>query len=216
MNSTTLPVHPIFGPALGLRRNGAPIWAIRGASPEGDPPENDPVTPDAPATDPKTPDATEDTLGDAGKKALAAERAAKRALSKERDELAAKVKQFEDRDKSDSEKQADRIASLEKDAADAKVLALRYKYAAKHQISDEDAELFLVGTDEETIAKQAQRLAERGSASAPQPGTYVPGEGRTPATPNLDEQIAEAQKNRDFTRAIALKQQRSAQQRQTR
>lgn len=157
-----------------------------------------------------------ETLGDAGKKALSAERAAKKAMEKERNELAARVKAFEDEKKTDAEKQAERMAELEKQATTAKVEALRFKYAAKHSISDEDADAFLTGGDEKTIARQAERLAELVGSAAPkaQPGAHVPGEGRTPSAPNLDDEIAEAQRNRNFARVIQLKNQQAAQRRQ--
>lgn len=140
------------------------------------------------------------------------------ARAKENIKAADQLAAIEEANKTEAQKQADKMAELEKSATAAKVEALRYKYAAKHHISDEDAELFLTATDEETIAKQAERFSARESANKPVPqlGAYVPGEGRTPATPNLDDAIAEAQKNRDFPRAIALKQQQAAQKRQSR
>lgn len=136
------------------------------------------------------------------------------ARAKENKTAADRLAEIEESNKTEAQKQAERMAELEKSATTAKVEALRYKYAAKHKISDEDAELFLTATDEETIAKQAKRLAARESSQQqqPQPGAHVPGEGRTPANPNLDQQIEEATKARDFNRAIALKQQRAAQQ----
>ncbi len=178
-------------------------------APEGATPTEPTAVPAPPAPEPEG-----DALGDAGKKALAAERAEKKALAKERNDLAAKVKEFEDAKKSDAEKQADRMAVLEKEAASARSEAVRYKIASKFQVSDEDAELFLTGSDEETLTKQAQRLNERAAALKPTPGAYVPGEGRSPSNPNIDEQIAAATKARDFPRVIALKEQRSAQLRQ--
>lgn len=74
---------------------------------------------------------TEDTskdegaLGDGGQKALAKERAARKAAENAYKDsqqsiadLTAKVKEFEDRDKSEAQKTADRIAELEKALAD--------------------------------------------------------------------------------------------------
>ena len=135
--------------------------------------------------------------------------------AKENKSAADRLAEIDEASKTEAEKQAERMAELEKSATAAKVEALRYKHAAKHGISEEDAELFLTASDEETIAKQAERFAARNPATPPPPptGAYVPGEGRTPATPNLDDAIAEATKNRDFPRAIALKEQRAAQQR---
>jgi hypothetical protein len=160
------------------------------------------------------PKAGDETLGDAGKKALIAERAEKKALAKANAELIAKVKAFEDAQLSDTEKQSKRLAELEKEAASARSEAIRYRIAAKFQVSDEDAELFLTGSDEESLTKQATRLSERAAAAKPKSGAYVPGEGRTTQnTPNIDDEIAAAQKARNFTRVIALKEQQSAQQR---
>jgi septal ring factor EnvC (AmiA/AmiB activator) len=66
-----------------------------------------------------------DDLGDAGKKALAEERKARRALEKQLKEATTaaeaaqgQIRQFEDRDKSEAQKVAERIAELEKQLAD--------------------------------------------------------------------------------------------------
>ena len=53
------------------------------------------------------------------------------------------------------------------EAAAAKAEALRWRIAAKHGISDEDAETFLTGSDEESLTKQAQRLASLATTSNP-------------------------------------------------
>lgn len=57
----------------------------------------------------------------------------------------------------------ERLAS-ERDAAkreadEARAETLRYKVATKFNISADDAETFLTGTDEDTLTKQAERLA---------------------------------------------------------
>ncbi|MFC5789674.1 hypothetical protein ACFPPE_07375 [Agromyces tardus] len=229
MNITSLPTHPVFGTALGLRRNGAPIWPVRGASSEGDPPAaptTDPAPPaPAPADPPKpvAPAPGDEALGDAGKKALDAERLRAKNAEKEVSALAARVKAFEDEKKTDAEKQAERLAQLETEAATAKAEALRFKFASKvkgpdgQPLDEKYVNAFLTGADEKTIAAQAELLIELvGGATPPPPpptGAYVPGEGRTPTTPGIDDAIAEATKNRDFPRAIALKEQRAAQQR---
>ena len=59
--------------------------------------------------EPATGDAT-DTLGDAGKKALASERAARKAAEKRANDLAAQIKATEDEGKSEAQKQADALA----------------------------------------------------------------------------------------------------------
>ena len=118
---STLPTHPVYGTAIGLRRNGQPIWPVRGGS-------TDVVPPAAPPAEPATPPATtpppaDEALGDGGKKALDAERATARALAKdkaaaekERDALAARLKAIEDASKTEAEKTAERLAELEQQA----------------------------------------------------------------------------------------------------
>ena len=76
-----------------------------------------------------------------------------------------------------------RLASLEKAASEATVVALRYRVAAEHEISRDDADLFLTGADEATLTAQAKRLGERITAA---PGV-VPGISRSPIVKASDE-----------------------------
>ena len=118
---------------------------------------------DPPATDP-TPKPTETVEFWKGK----AREQEKRA--KENAEAAKRLAEIEDANKSEAQKAADRIAELERQAASATAEALRFKVASAHSISTEDAELFLTGTDEETLNKQAARLVERTpTPAAPRP-----------------------------------------------
>ena len=61
---------------------------------------------------------------------------------------------------------------------------LRYRTAAAHGITDaEDIELFLTGTDEETLTRQAKALAARTAAAAgPRAPKPDPNQGRSGAT----------------------------------
>lgn len=86
-----------------------------------------------------------------------------------------------------------KAAAAEKERDEAKADALRWRVAAKHGISDEDAELFLLGTDEATLVKQAERLAGRQSEQRKN-GNTVPKEG-TNTTPPKGDEIAEFTKN---------------------
>ena len=61
------------------------------------------------------------------------------------------------------EKERDSVAR-ERDEARAE--ALRLRIAVQHGLSIEDADLFLTGTDEETLTAQAKRLADRAAAQA--------------------------------------------------
>ena len=64
---------------------------------------------------------------------------------------------------------------------------------AAHQISDEDADLFLTGADEESLTAQAKRLADRESER--QKGNNVsPREGTTPKSGDSGE-LGEFTKN---------------------
>lgn len=118
--------------------------------------------------EPKPTEDPEQPLGENGIKALNAERDARKeaekALKDLREELndlkpaAERLKEIEDQQKSDLEKANERIAALEKQDAKSSVEALRWRIAAKNGISDEDAEVFLTGSDEDSITKQAERL----------------------------------------------------------
>lgn len=103
---------------------------------------------------------------------------------------AAKWDQAEAANKSELEKagEAKQKAEAERDAARAE--ALRYKVASKHGISDEDAELFLTGTDEETLTRQAERLTQRDS-DRKKTGNHVAREGQQTSSGNTaDSQFA--------------------------
>ncbi|HET7666549.1 MAG TPA: hypothetical protein VFK56_10865 [Mycobacterium sp.] len=73
----------------------------------------------------------------------------------------------------------ERIAALEKEIQATQREALRRRVQAAHGISDEDADLFLTGTDEETLTAQAKRLADRESERKSN-GNHVPREGNNP------------------------------------
>lgn len=175
MNTLLLPVHPVFGRALGVRRNGSPIWPIRGASQEGDPPNVDPAGTPPPPPDPDDPDTSgSDELGDGGEKALKAERAARKAAEKARREAEARVQQYEDAQKTEAQRTAERIEALEKDAAK----ALRYEAAEKAQISLSLAQRLKGSTLDELLADAEELKSLVGSAA---PVTPAP-----PSTPKPD------------------------------
>lgn len=108
-------------------------------------------------------------LGEAGQKALKAEREARAAAEKSAAELKAKLDKIEAANLSDIERANKAAQDAQDAAAKASAEALRYKYAAKHGISDEDAERFLTGSDEATVAAQAERLAEIATPAAGTP-----------------------------------------------
>lgn len=75
-----LPIHQYTGlTALGLRRNGAPIWPVKGGAPDDDEQNDDDTGDDegGKATDDQGGDEAREDLRDAGKKALDVMKAAK-------------------------------------------------------------------------------------------------------------------------------------------
>jgi hypothetical protein len=120
--------------------------------------------------------ATED-LGEAGKKALAQERSARKAAEKQLAELTRKVQQFEDRDKTDLERLQSTATRLEQELAQERSARLRLETATEHGIPKDFLDL-LTGTDEDTLTSQAQRIAALVAQKTPD---RLPGQG-TPAT----------------------------------
>ena len=73
----------------------------------------------------------------------------------------------------------ERIAKLEQEIKASQHEALKRRVQAAHGISDEDADLFLTGSDEDTLTAQALRLAAREDERKRQ-GNHVPREGNNP------------------------------------
>ena len=101
--------------------------------------------------------------------------------AKENAAAAKRLAEIEQSQKSEAEKTADRIKQLESEAESARREALRFKVASKYGIGDEDADLFLTASDEETLTKQAERLSAR-TAEQKKQGNRVPREGTTSTT----------------------------------
>lgn len=107
---------------------------------------------------------------------------------------AEKYDELEEANKSEVERAAEKAAAAERERDEARADALRLRIATKHGISDEeDIDLFLTGTDEETLTKQAERLSQR-SEDRKKTGNVVPKEG-TASQPKSDDL-------REFTRNL--------------
>ncbi len=119
---------------------------------------------DAPET---TPD-----LGDGGKRALDAERRARRQAEKAAADAAARIKEYEDRDKTESQKLAEQLAALKAEAATARAETLRLRVAAETGLPA-DLHEFLVGDDEESVRAQARKL-QAATAAATDPRRPAP------------------------------------------
>lgn len=96
-------------------------------------------------------------------------------LKREREAIKVKYADYDDlKQKAEGAKTLeDRLAEVEKTAAQSSARALRAEIANTHGISAEDRDLFLTGTDAETLTAQAKRLADR-TAEANKAGNHVP------------------------------------------
>ncbi len=107
---------------------------------------------------------------------------------------AARLDELEAANQSEAEKTAKRISDLEAELTNTRRDSLRLTIATAHGITDaDDIDLFLTGTDEETLTRQAKRLADR-EADRKKNGNHVPREG-TPPPAAADPDLAFA---RDF------------------
>jgi len=92
MRTSTLPRHSQTGEfALGFRKDGRPIWPIKGGSGEGEPPVPPVVPPVPPVVPPVVAPPADDKLGEGGIKALQAERDARKAADARVAELEAEA-----------------------------------------------------------------------------------------------------------------------------
>ena len=98
-------------------------------------------------------------LGDAGKKALDAERRDKRAAEKRAADLEARLKEFEDRDKTESTRAIERAEAAEKAAAAAEARALRLEIASENGLTAAQAKR-LVGETREELEADAKELLD--------------------------------------------------------
>ncbi len=118
-------------------------------------------------------------LGEGGEKALKAEREARKAAERERDEFRRKVEEAERANETALEKAQREAQEAREAAATAPMQAFREAAVKFGGISPEDAELFLTGSDLETLEKQAARLMDRTTATptAPRPDLTQGGRG---------------------------------------
>jgi len=86
-----------------------------------------------------------------------------------------------DRYASEAKSVEQKLADLERKHSEAEARVLRSDIAAKHGISAEARDLFLTGTDEETLTRQASSLAEM-VTDRKKNGNVAPKEGSTTST----------------------------------
>lgn len=186
---TQLPVHPSTGlTAIGLLRDGRPIWPVMGGDGTTDPPVP-PVPAPAPAPAPTPPaptppaPATDDTLGEGGKKALDAERARAKELEKELAKFRKAEQDKADLDKTEGEK---RVAAEER-ATKAELNVARLEVAAEKGLTPAQAKRLQGSTREELAADADQILIDfpvtpgTPAPTAPKPDPSQGSKGTPPA-----------------------------------
>lgn len=103
--------------------------------------------------------------------------------AKENAAAAKELGELKDAQKSQSEKDAEKVKAAEAEVATvpAKVAeALKTHLVARHGIDDEDAELFLTATEPDLLLKQVDRLL--GQSGKRNRNNHVPGEGNSKQT----------------------------------
>ncbi|AXH89415.1 hypothetical protein [Micromonospora aurantiaca] len=157
-----LPIHPRTGlTALGLRRNGQPIWPVRGASPD-DPGEGDQ---DGGDDGPDVPPGT----GDAGKQAIDRMKQERNEERKARRALEAKLAEYQkaEQEKAEADKtEAEKRAAAEQRAEQAELRALRLEVAAEKGLTPAQAKRLVGATREELEADADDILATFPTAPA--------------------------------------------------
>lgn len=119
---------------------------------------SDEITEQTPATESQPPaEPVTDDLGDAGKRALDAERKARRAAEKAAADALAKVQAFEDAQKSEAERLAAKVADLEAAAAKANAEAARQRIVNETGLPADLADL-VSGADEDAMRATAERI----------------------------------------------------------
>lgn len=116
------------------------------------------ATPEGQQPQDQQPATGSDDLGDPGKKAIAEERKARKAAEKSLSDMQAKLKEFEDRDKTELQKLSERAELAEKESADRANELMRLQIAAEKGLTAAQARR-LVGATREEMEADAEELA---------------------------------------------------------
>ena len=128
--------------------------------------------PAAPNVEPEGAKPADDTLGAPGLAALKAERDARAAAEKSAAEALAKLKEIEDRDKTEAQKTQEALEKAQRELADVTLAKTRAEVAASKGVPA----ALLVGQTQTELEASADALLEYKG----QPRMVVPNEGRTP------------------------------------
>lgn len=129
-------------------------------------------------------------LRDAGKKALDSMKAERNAARKELNDVREKLREYEDRDKSEAQKLSEERDRLAVELTEYRMRELRTQAATKAGL-DPDFAQFINAVDEDTAAEQAQTLAEKVQTS------------KSPATPQ-ESQLPQGYRGRGEKRAATV------------
>jgi hypothetical protein len=208
--STPTPTEPITDPGAG---NPPPAGT-------------EPAAPAAPAgTDPATPPEGDEgaPLGPAGEKALAAWKQRAKEAEDQAKAQAAKLKEYEDAEKTEAERQADALKAATERAEKATRLAVSSQVealaAGRFQDPQDAVEALQNGsflTEDGNVDRTAitaaldDLLGRKPHWATGEPGPRTPrpdpAQGARPGTPpNLEQQIADAEQAGNIKRAMALK-----------
>lgn len=175
-------VHPHTGEplrAIGILKSGRVVWPVMGAA-EGDG-----------TTDSGNGNGTENGGGD-GKVFTQADldaaisKAAAGIRESERNKV---TRELTEQAAAKTQTAEQRIAELQKTVEATRLEALRSKIQARYGINDEDATLFLTGSDEETLDKQGKRLKEQADERAMSGGRNPREGGNTRPVVNEEKQV---------------------------
>lgn len=128
--------------------------------------------------------------------------------STERQAEQQELEAFRNATKTDQQRLEDAANAARTELQTAKSEAARLRVAVKHQIAEEDFELLGEGTEEQLTARAERIVALRGVAAQPAVPKPNPAQGSSASgTPDLQTQLAAAQKAGDWTAYIALQNQ---------
>ena len=127
----------------------------------------------------------EEPLGEGGKKALDAERNARKAAEKAAADFKKRLDEIEAANLSDLEKAQRQAQEAQEAATKATADAARFRVAAKYGLSDEDADLFLTGSDPDVLERQAAALVAR-TPAGPKPDRSQGAKGDSGAKTTAD------------------------------
>lgn len=116
-------------------------------------------------------------LGDGGKKALDAERRARRDAERRANDLESRLKTIEDKDKSETERLTEENARLTKELGTATVSGTRLRVALDKGLTATQAKR-LVGDTEDELTADADEILESWGAKPPEDRTPPPPGGR--------------------------------------